>query len=38
MTDREMLDKYIYLDKSCLQTQRRHKLEVWFIGTKMHLV
>ena len=38
MTDRDILEKYIDLDKSCLTESEKKMLETWFINTKMYLV
>ena len=37
MTDREILDKYINLDNSCLTKIERHRLETYYMSRKMHL-
>ena len=37
MTDREIIDKYINLDNSCLTKIKRHRLETYYTSTKMHL-
>ena len=38
MTDKEILDKYINLDNSCLSRKKRRKLWTCCIHTKRHLV
>ena len=38
MTNREILDKSVNLDNSCLtKIERRHRLETCYTSTKMHL-
>ena len=37
MTDREILNKCINLDNSCLTKVERHRLEIYYTSTKMHL-
>ena len=38
MSDREILDKYVDLDKSCLTDEKRSQLWICYISTKTHLV
>ena len=38
MTDREILEKYINLDNTCLTERERRKLGICYINIKKHLV
>ena len=39
VSDREILDKYVYLDKSCLRdSEKKNKLWICYINKKIHLV
>ena len=38
MSDREILDKYVDSDKSCLIDSEKNKLLTYYINIKMHLV
>ena len=38
MSDREILDKYVDLDKSCLSDAEKNRLWICFSNTKKHSV
>ena len=38
MSDREILEKYINLDNTCLQEAEKRKLSICYINTRMHSV